>query len=304
MPVYTLSQNEDGASVHIDGVEVGAFFNQSPWPLFSVPLRTRPLSDSIFPGGKAKLQRARKHLAELVSVIAEYMKTQPLRAKEVGDSLIAFVESQVPQEINVVLGDVVHNLRASIDLLVCDLIRANGCQVTRDSAFPIATKGIQGPHLKKQLAGMSPLAVNVLSRITHNQSWNEALLLLHGLDIMDKHNSLVAVAAATVRVHTRVGIPGLFTGPSGELLIGGAGPSGTPFLLDAGTPVGFTTIFLTEKETEVFRYLPDIPQEVAVFGDLVFGPGEKGAGAPILQTLDELSQVVERILVLCERRCF
>ena len=303
MPVYTLSQNEYGANVRVDGVEVAAFVNQTPRPLISIPLRLRPLSASILAGEKAKLQRARKHLAELASLVAEYMSTQPIRASEVGDSIIVRVANQVPQEINVVLGDVVHNLRSAIDLLVCDLIRANGSQVTRDSAFPITTNGIQSSHIKKQLAGMNQRAIKVLSRITHNQSWNEALLLLHGLDIMDKHNSLIAVAAATVCVHTRVGVPGLFAGPSGDLRFGGAGPDGLPFLRDAGAPAGFTTVFLTDQDTEVYRYDPDIPQEVEISGDLVFGPGEKGAGASILQTLDALSQAVERILVLCERRC-
>lgn len=302
MPIYTLSENEDGTSIRIDGVEVGTFANQTPRPLTSIPLRARPLNPSIFAGEKAKLHRARKHLAELVILVRGYMGTHPLRASEVGDAVIVHVESPVPQEINVVLGDVVHNLRAAIDLLVCDLIRANEGLVTRDSAFPITISGIQNSHIIKQLKGISPRAIKILSRITHNQSWNEALLLLHGLDIMDKHNSLVAVAAATVRVHARVGVPGLFTSPSGELRIGGAGPDGVPFLRDAGSPVGFTTVFLTDQDTEVYRYMPDIPQEVAVSSDLVFGPGEKGAGSPIVQTLDALSQVVERILVLCERR--
>ncbi len=302
MPVYTLNENENGTSVRIDGVEVAAFAQKLERPLISLPLRIRPLSNSIFAGEKAKLQRAKKHFAELVTLVNEHKSSQPFRCSEIGDSIIVSVEKQVPQEVNIVLGDVVHNLRAALDLLVCDLIRANGSQVTRDSAFPITTGGIQASHVKKQLAGMSQSAVKVLSRITHNQSWNEALLTLHGLDIMDKHNALVAVGAATVRVHASVGVPGLFIGPGGEIRFGGLGPDGAPFLRNAGSPVGFTTAFLTEQETEVYRYVPDIPQEVAVVFDLVFGPGEKGAGAPILQTLDVLSNVIERILVLCERR--
>lgn len=278
MPIYTLNQNENGTSVDIDGVEVAAFADKLTRPLISLPLRTRPLNTSIFAGEKAKLQRAKKHFAELVTLVNEHMSTQPFRFSDIGDSVIVRVEKQVPQEINIVLGDVVHNLRAALDLLVCDLIRANGSQVTRDSAFPITTGGIQTSHVKKQLAGMSQSAVKVLSRITHNQSWNEALLILHGLDIMDKHNALVAVGAATVRVHANIGVPGLFIGPGGELRIGGPGPDGAAFLRNAGSPVGFTTTFLTEQETEVYRYVPDIPQEVAVVCDLVFGPGEKGAG--------------------------
>lgn len=302
MPIYTLNQNEDGTSIRIDGVEVATFVDKLALPLISIPLRARPLKISIFEGEKAKLHRARKHFAELVTLVNEYMNTQPFRFSEIGDAIVGRVEKQVPQEINTVLGDVVHNLRSALDLLVCDLIRANEGQVTRDSAFPITKDGIQNYHVKKQLAGMSPHAVKVLSRITHNRSWNEALFVLHGLDIMDKHNALVAVGAATVQVHASVGVPGLFTGPGGELRIGGPGPDGAPFLRNAGFPAGFTTVFLTDQETEMYRYVPDIPQEVAVACDLVFGPGEKGAGAPILQTLDTLSQAIERILILCERR--
>ncbi len=203
MPIYTLAQNEDGANVRIDGVEVAAFVNKLPRPLISIPLRARPLSASIFAGEKAKLQRARKHLAELVTLVKEYMSAKPFHSSEVGDAVIVRVEKPVPQEINVALGDVVHNLRAALDLLVCDMVRVNKGQINRCSAFPITKDGIKPSHVKKQLAGVSHRAIKVLSRITHNQSWNEALLLLHDLDIMDKHNSLVAVGAATVRVHVR-----------------------------------------------------------------------------------------------------
>jgi hypothetical protein len=307
MPVYGLIPNEDGMSVHIDGIEVAAFKDEvamplNSLPLISLPLRARPLSVATFEGEKAKLQRARKHFEELVTLVHEYMSTEPFRFSEVGDVVFGRIEKQVPREINLVLGDVVHNLRAALDLLVCDLILSNQNQVTRDSAFPIMTGGIQTCHAKRQLAGMSHRAVKLLSRITHNQSWNEALLVLHGLDIMDKHKALVAVGTATVHVHASVGVPGLFIGPGGELRIGGPGLDGAPFLRNAGSPMGFTTVFLTDQDTEVYRYVPDIPQEVAVMGDLVFGAGEKGAGAPILQTLDTLSKVIERILVLCERR--
>ncbi|CAD5377166.1 conserved hypothetical protein [Pseudomonas sp. OF001] len=302
MPVYMLSDSENGASVRIDGVEVAAFVKNVERPLISIPLRARRLNASVFAGEKAKLKRARQHFGELVALVNEYMAVQPFRFSEIGDSIIGCVEKQVPQEINIVLGDVVHNLRSTLDLLVCDLVQANGRKVSKDSAFPMWVGGIQPWHAEKQLAGVSQRAFKVLFKITKNQLWNEALLMLHGLDIMDKHRALVAVGAATVRVHANIGMPGLFIGPSGEIRFGGPGPDGAPFLRKAGSPVGFTTTFLTEQEMEVYRYVPDIPQDVEVACDLVFGPGEKGAGAPILQTLDMLSNVIERILVLCERR--
>lgn len=302
MPIYSLNHSDELTSLYIDGNEVASFERSVQRPLITRPLRPRPLNTSMFSGEKAKLQRARRHLAELAKIIDDYMSSRPIHFHEVGDSVMARVDRPIPDDINVILGDVVHNLRSILDLLVCDLVRANGGSVTRDNAFPIVNKGIQPNHIRKQLEGLSQRAIKVLTRITHSPQWNEALLLLHGLDIMDKHNSLVAVCSAIVSVQTNIGIPGLFVGPNGDLRIGGPGPDGGSLMRNAGTPVNFSAKFISEQETEVYRYIPDIPQEIQILGDLVFGPGEKGEGAPILITLDALSQAIERILVLCERR--
>ena len=302
MPIYSFNQSDKLTNLRIDGNELASFDSSVQRPLITKPLRCRPLSTSIFSGEKAKLQRARRHLAELARIIDDYMSSRPFHFHEVGDSVMARLDRLIPDEINVILGDVVHNLRSILDLLVCDLVRANGGSVTRDNAFPIVNKGIQPTHTRKQLEGLSQRAIKVLTRITHSPQWNEALLLLHGLDIMDKHNSLVAVGSAIVSVQASIGIPGLFVGPDGDLRIGGPGPDGAPLMRNAGAPVNFSAKFIFEQEAEVYRYIPETPQTIQILGDLVFGPGEKGEGAPILKTLDALSQAIERILVLCERR--
>ncbi len=302
MPLYVLNQAESATSVYVDGQEVASYRQIEQRPLIATPLRDRNLNTAVLSGEKAKLARARKHLQELVVLIHEYLTRTPFSFSEQGDSLVGKISEPIPTDINVVLGDVVHNLRAALDLMICDLVRANGSQPTRDSAMPIVIGGVKPSHLAKQLAGVSARGHKFLRRLTHNVRWNDALLVLHGLDIMDKHNSLVAVGAATVRVHASVGIPGLFLGPDGSMRIVGPGPGGKPLLRPAGSPTSFNVVFLTNEQAEVYRYVPDIPQEVAVQCELVFGPGEKGGGLPIVQTLDVLAQVVERILVLCERR--
>lgn len=100
-----------------------------------------------FDGPRLKLRRARYHIGDLAEQIRAYLKREPfyleIEAQKPGENW-AFgkkwtlkVREEVPPDFSAVIGDVVHNLRASLDVLACELVRANG-QSDDGVYFPFA----------------------------------------------------------------------------------------------------------------------------------------------------------------------
>src|SRR5438067_13585679 len=84
-----------------------------------------------FDAPEAKIDRARKHLAELESEVAVFIESRPVRFEtsvtEIGTLRRIDFDLQLPAApgpyIGAIIGDVVHNLGASLDLTACDLAR-------------------------------------------------------------------------------------------------------------------------------------------------------------------------------------
>ena len=86
-----------------------------------------------FSAPSAKTQRARKHLAELGEEVATYIAGGPAKfnaTPTMKDGLrrieIRANFSGPPESMGVIVGDIVHNLRAALDLTACEMVRAAG----------------------------------------------------------------------------------------------------------------------------------------------------------------------------------
>lgn len=89
-----------------------------------------------------------------------------------------------------IVGDIVHNLRAALDLTACEMVRAAG-ESDKDVYFPSSrtadelNKAISGGHFHR--AG--PAAIELLRSVEPYK--NGPLRTLHDLDIHDKHRALI-----------------------------------------------------------------------------------------------------------------
>src|SRR4051794_37394767 len=79
---------------------------------------------------KFKIERAKKHLAELETAISDYLAKEPARFEtsvidERGTRRFEFVLhlTQPGPLFGAIIGDVIHNLRAALDLTACELVR-------------------------------------------------------------------------------------------------------------------------------------------------------------------------------------
>jgi len=147
-------------------------------------------------GVRAKIRRAEKHLRELENALDAYFAENPYGLGARGDNrtgISTFYITQVadiPDDIRVIIGDVVHNLRSALDHLAWQLVISAGNRPTGKTAFPICSE--QKDFLKKGIEKMRGMrqaaqdAIAVLQPYTGNDP-NNNLLQLHKLSNVDKH---------------------------------------------------------------------------------------------------------------------
>jgi len=265
-----------------------------PVPLLSTPLRDRGLNPAVYAGPKLKIERARTLIADLYAILDPYIKSEPIDIHESpqaigGRSISMRMSAPLPPSVSAIAGDVIHNLRSSLDFLVCDLVRQNGKQPTRNNSYPTGQQAFAN-----QTAGISPDAVKFLRRLRTAPRWNQAIWTMHQLDLLDKHNTVLAVTGATVSIYAQVGLPFISWGPTPEQAI--------PFPGVVGTPSGIRNVFLGEEMVEVYRTSPYVSEEIRIKVVPVFAPDLPAEGEPLMDVLQMFGGVVERIVTLAERR--
>jgi hypothetical protein len=192
-----------------------------------------PLLDGCF----LKLDRADYHFAALSTAILATVRAEPDRIPgEFDHATRRFVfraqrDSSTPLEWSAILGDVVHNLYASLDHLACALVTVNGGTVTRSIAFPIFQNRQDWRQATRKTAGMAPRAITLLERLQPYQHPNlyhpseHPLALLYELEMQDKHRTLVLTDNAVDG--TLEGLSdGVIAPPGPDVLRRGAHPKG------------------------------------------------------------------------------
>ena len=276
--------------------------------------RTRPRKlgrSDVFVGPKLKIERAKRHIQELHSVMQAYGQSRPYSMSREEDTLAGQnvyrvrINKPLPIQMSAILADAVHNLRCVLDYLVCDCIRAAGGEPSGGSGLQIKREAKRlKPGSEAKLNGVSPTAERFFLRLKGRKGINNALYILHRLDIIDKHNAIVIVASAIVRLRAEVGMPILFETADGKLSLGGGGPGGRPFMMGGGTPDNFTRVFPLEDGTEIYRGPAGLNENIGLSGSIAFGRGQVAEGEPIIETLVRLTDFIERVIGVCERQCF
>jgi hypothetical protein len=111
-----------------------------------------------FTGVRIKVERAKHHFRDLQARYERFLEAKPYRAvrddePHTGDLVWRVeVSEQPPLFWSAIVGDCIHNLRSSLDLLVCEMVRAEGKSVTNGTAPPCsevrpATPMISNPDL-------------------------------------------------------------------------------------------------------------------------------------------------------------
>jgi hypothetical protein len=105
---------------------------------------------------------------------------------------------QIPRRAAPFVGDAVHNLRSSLDLVYVEIVRSAGGKTTRHTTFPFR-------HTRQELeaacnGGSIKLASGavisaIIDEIKPYRSGNDPLYDLHDLDILNKHLGIIPILA-------------------------------------------------------------------------------------------------------------
>jgi len=186
----------------------------------SVPVMIKPISelnhDELFSGSWAKVARAANLIEELERELKRYLESKPAQ-------VVGYVRERNAIEMKIVgtgllpgaiFGDIIHNLRSSLDLMACELARLNKIS-DKDVYFPTGaddaslTASPKYKHFKR--VGADALAEFDLIARHINGGAGKSIRAMHDLDIEDKHKALVPIGSKKtigVRMKYDVNDPG------------------------------------------------------------------------------------------------
>jgi hypothetical protein len=161
----------------------------------------------LFVAPAQKIARARRHITEASAECASFFARKPyavivesaLPGANAADFRVwrIHVREPLPDHLSSVIGDAVHNLRSSLDLLACDLVHHNNGNVS-GVYFPFANSeaGMEKAIKDKNMRRASPAVVALLRFMKPYRGGNADLRALHDLDIHDKHKGPIAIVSA------------------------------------------------------------------------------------------------------------
>lgn len=154
-----------------------------------------------FEAPRLKLNRARSHIGELQNEVRAYLLSEPFNMEIVdaptftnGKKWLVHLHHEVPLYLSPIIGDVIHNLRTSLDLLACELVRANG-KSDKGVHFPFADSAaaLSEAIKDKNMHRAKPAVIALINQVQPYTGGNHALRAIHDLDVMDKHQALIPV---------------------------------------------------------------------------------------------------------------
>jgi hypothetical protein len=174
------------------------------------------LSTLQLEGVRTKVKRAQATLAYLKASIKSHCADEARRLEVAikQQDLLAMDrdEPETLYEYSVVVGEVVHNLRSSLDHLVWQLVIANGGTPDRKNAFPIISK--ESDYRKQsesKLRGMTDgqrQTIEGVQPFGDNTNIGPHLGMLHAICNIDKHRHLNVVSThSMVSAHVEGEVP-------------------------------------------------------------------------------------------------
>lgn len=158
-------------------------------------------------GCRAKIQRAKESIDNLHSEITVFLHRDPAPYKIVGRhqsdgleyALVAFGDPEVPARFAVLAGEIIHQLRSSLDHLIHALIIKNGETPSNKNQFPICStaKKFEEACQLGIIKGVSLSAKKLIMAVqpyTTPTPDDTVLNVVNQFDIVDKHRLLIVVS--------------------------------------------------------------------------------------------------------------
>ena len=150
-----------------------------------------------------KLERASHHLESLKNCIVDYKsRNQNILRQEYDEKsntscFVVRICDDPSESLALLIGDIIHNARSSLDHLSCKLLIDEGFMPSIKTYYPFAVKT---SDLTKKLESTGLDAISsgrkgYFSSHPPSKEANPLLYALHSLDITDKHKTIAPVAS-------------------------------------------------------------------------------------------------------------
>lgn len=251
----------------------------------------------------AKIERADEHIKEINTGITAFLNSDVYRVSqdsnhETREAIIYIAGPEPPLRFSVMAGEVIHQLRSSLDHLVSQLVIAGGHQPNRRHQFPIrdTREEFEASRKRGDIKGVSASATIEIERRQPYYNKEDIrmhpLWLLRELDDADKHRLLVVVSAAAKPDVLLLGNPDI------EPLLGGAKRN-----VDViGLSEPHWPVRPSEDGTEVIRvyfgdgYYPEMKVDAQFTIQIAFDEFGALSKQPIVYRLQELRDKLVRII--------
>jgi hypothetical protein len=163
-----------------------------------------------FEASQIKIDRAKRHLQELTAEISSFFERgavsvvieQASEYASVPGEMWAFTYREtepIPATWSAIIGDVLHNLRTSLDLIASDVHRITGGKAkdTKHVHYPFCETKSDLPEMirLRRLSGIGRDFRDAIEKTAPYKGGNEGLRAIHDLDLLDKHQALVPTIA-------------------------------------------------------------------------------------------------------------
>src|ERR1700677_1764619 len=168
-----------------------------------------------FEAAEIKIERAKDHLQALQEEIESFFRRGGAYvafeiAAEYPRNIVGamgcftYRESEpIPTQWSAIIGDILHNLRASLDLVACDLHRLSNGNVN-DLArvqYPFCKLETDLPDKmrERRLGNIDNRFKSIIEQTKPYKGGNPGLRAIHDLNIMDKHQTIIpTIAVVTI----------------------------------------------------------------------------------------------------------
>ena len=156
----------------------------------------------LFIGPRLKLERAKQHISDLHARLCAFSGTDyySLRVDtdhQTGkDSLKFEITKPLPDDIGLIIGDALHNLKSALDFAVNDIVFLKTGARSKYTKFPVQDSRdkliatVNGGSVRKASKTIADLIVDIIKPY---KGGNDAIWSLHELNILDKHILLLPV---------------------------------------------------------------------------------------------------------------
>lgn len=237
----------------------------------------------IFAAPKLKIERAKRHIRDLNNEIVSFTRKNPFKVVIEGDAFqydyIIRVKEEIPEDISCYIGDVIHNLRAALDLLACDLVRRAGGS-TNGVYFPFASgpDELEAAIVKRKIGRAGEDIVSIIRTMKPYTGGNKYLRAIHDLDIADKHLALIPVATyAGLNNFTIAGEQGINSMIVGKIRI---------------SPIKDGQCIITSPAASNIK----IGQQFNAIVEITFANGQPLSGEPVFEALEKLVHLTDGII--------